>query len=449
MRRLYVTLASLVAIATGAQAQQPVKLSLNDCIAYAMSNSVTMKNARLDVQIQQAQVKQTTALAMPTLAGKADLVHFSPNHQQFSFFDASAFDSRVPKGTIGPVPFTIPYTSSASVTLSQVLFDGSLLVALQARNSIMDLARSTEQMTAENIRYGVHKAYNSLVISYKQFEIIKSSLALARTMEQDLIKTREAGFAEKIDVERTSVQINNLATDSLKVANMLTVAEQMLKYQLGMDINAKIVLTDTSIEKNTAQLALLVTEKGSYDRVPEYTVLMNALKLNEYDLKRYKLAALPTLAGFTSRGVNYGASNFNNITQLDKYIEYYNGGLSLTVPLFNGFARQYQVREAKLKIEKTKNNIEYTKLSIDFQAANARTTLKNALLQIQSQKRNLDLSNSVLDLAQRKYKAGVGSNLEVTTAQTDLLRSQNNYFAALLEAINAEADLKKALGLLK
>jgi hypothetical protein len=103
----------------------------------------------------------------------------------------------------------------------------------------------------------------------------------------------------------------------------------------------------------------------------------------------------------------------------------------------------------KLKIEKTRNNIEYTKQSIDFQAATARTTLKNALLQIQSQKRNLDLSNSVLDLAQRKYKAGVGSNLEVTTAQTDLLRSQNNYFAALLEAINAEADLKKALGLLK
>jgi outer membrane protein TolC len=223
----------------------------------------------------------------------------------------------------------------------------------------------------------------------------------------------------------------------------------MLKYQLGMDINAQIILTDTSIEKNTAQLVQLVTEKGSYERVPEYTVLMNALKLNEYDLKRYKLAALPTLAGFTSRGVNFGASTFSGITQLDKYIEYYNGGLSLTVPLFNGFARQYQVREAKLKIEKTRNNIEYTKQSIDFQAATARTTLKNALLQIQSQKRNLDLSNSVLDLAQRKYKAGVGSNLEVTTAQTDLLRSQNNYFAALLEAINAEADLKKALGLLK
>ena len=61
----------------------------------------------------------------------------------------------------------------------------------------------------------------------------------------------------------------------------------------------------------------------------------------------------------------------------------------------------------------------------------------------------MDLANDVLDLAQKKYKAGVGSNLEVTQAQTDLLRSQNNYFSALLDIINAEADLKKALGLLK
>ena len=86
------------------------------------------------------------------------------------------------------------------------------------------------------------------------------------------------------------------------------------------------------------------------------------------------------------------------------------------------------------------------KLSLDFMAAQSRTTLRNNILQAQSQKRNMELANSVLDLAQRKYKAGVGSNIEVTQAQTDLLRAQNNYFTALLDVINAEADLKKALG---
>ena len=119
------------------------------------------------------------------------------------------------------------------------------------------------------------------------------------------------------------------------------------------------------------------------------------------------------------------------------------------MPIFNGLLRQNQVKEARINVEKSKNNIEYIKQTIDFQAASSRTTMKNAMLQVQSQHRNLDLSNDVLDLAQRKYKAGVGSNLEVTQAQTDQLRAQTNYFSALLDLINSEADLKKALGLLK
>ena len=135
--------------------------------------------------------------------------------------------------------------------------------------------------------------------------------------------------------------------------------------------------------------------------------------------------------------------------QFNKYWSSSTIGLQLNVPIFNGFMRANQVTEAKLNVEKSRNNIENIKQTIDFQAATSRTTLKNAILQVQSQRRNLELANDVLDLARRKYKAGVGSNLEVTTAQTDQLRAQTNYFSALLDIINAEADLKKALGQLK
>jgi outer membrane protein len=451
MRKVYIALFSALITTTATQAQQPVKLSLNDCINYALANNYSVKNAHIDVLIQEAQVKQTTSAAMPHINGKADFAY--SNVVQSSFIDASTFPSAsgpsAPKGTIIPIQFSLPYAGSASITTSQVLFDGSIIVALQARNTVMELAMANEKITAENIRYNIYKSYNSLVIAYKQFDIIKNSLLLAREMESDMIKTRAAGFAEKIDVDRTSVQINNLATDSMKVANMLTVAEQVLKYNLGMNINAPIVLTDTNLDKTRESVLSLITEKENYERVPQYNVLMTALKLNEFDLKRRQLSALPSLSGFWAYGANYGSDKFSPIFQFGKYNPYSMFGLSLTAPIFNGLARVHQVREARLNIEKTKNNIEFTKQSIDFQATTARTTLRNSMLQIQSQKRNLELSNSVLDLAQKKYKAGVGSNLEVTTAQTDLLRSQNNYFSALLDEINAEADLKKALGLLK
>ncbi len=454
MRKLHLAVSSILLVSSSAFGQQPVRLSLNDCMDYALKNNYSVKNAHLDYLIQQEQVKQTTAAVYPHINQKTDFAY--SNIVQSSFIDASTFPSapgapKVPAGTIIPIQFSLPYAASASVTTSQVLFDGSILVALQARNTVMDMAKETEKISAENVRYNVFKAYNSLVIAYKQYGLIKNSLALARSMESDLEKVRSAGFAEKIDVDRTSVQVNNLATDSIRVSNMLTVSEQVLKYNIGMNITTPIILTDTAIEKRQDALLLLSTEKENYERVPEYSALMIGLKLNEFNLKRHKLSALPTLSGFWQYGANYGAAagQLDKLFEFNKYNVYSMFGLSLGMPIFNGFARQHQVHEAKLNIEKTKNTIDNLKMTIDFQAAMARTNLKNSLLQVQSQKRNLALSNDVLDLAQKKYKAGVGSNLEVTTAQTELLRSQNNYFTALLDVINAEADLKKALGLMK
>ena len=445
--RIYFTLIAMLLTATAAKAQQATPLSLQECMDYAMKHNYAVKNAALDVLIQDAQNKETVSASLPRINGKADFSYF--NIPQRSFIDASTFSPSAPPGTIIPISFTIPYTASVGITTSQLLFDGSVFVALQARRTVLEFAKQNGKVTEETIRYNVYKSYNSLVIAYRQYDIIKSSLAYARSLEHDITVTQQNGFAEKIDVERTSVQVNNLATDSIRIGNLLSVSEQMLKYQIGMDINTPIVLTDTIIGKHRQEALSLVSEDKNYDRVPEYNLMRTALQLNEYNLRRYKLAALPSLSGFWAFGSNYGSSKFNDILLFNKYWASSTLGLSLNVPIFNGFMRANQVKEAQLNIEKSHNHIDNIKQTIDFQSSVSRTTLKNAILQAQSQQRNLDVANDVLDLARRKYKAGVGSNLEVTTAQTEQLRAQTNYFSALLDITNAEADLKKALGLLK
>jgi outer membrane protein len=449
MARFYFYLLGIFFITSSAMAQQATPLSLEACMDYAMKHNYSIKNTQLDVLIQQAQNNETISASYPHINGKMEFDDFLV--PQRSFIDASTFPSSsgpaIPKGTIVPISFTVPYAASAGITTSQLLFDGSVFVALQARKTIMEFARQNGQVTEENIRYSVFKSYNSLVIAYRQYDIIKSSLAFARSLAHDIAVTQENGFAEKIDVERTDVQVNNLATDSIR--NLLSVSEQMLKYQIGMDINTPIVLTDTAIEQRTKDAVNLVAEEKNYDRIPEYNLMNTALKLNEYNLKRYRLAALPTLSGFWAYGSNYGSSRFSDMYEFNKYWSSSTVGIQLNVPIFNGFMRANQVTEAKLNVEKSRNNIENIKQTIDFQASISRSTLRNAILQVQSQRRNIDLASDVLDLARRKYKAGVGSNLEVTTAQTDQLRAQTNYFSSLLDIINTEADLKKALGQLK
>ncbi len=449
MKRILVAIVSLVFILPGAGAQDVTPLSLKDCMDYAMKHNYSVKNAQIDVLIQQAQNNQTLSASMPHVNGKVDITDF--DIAQKSFIESGTFPipGKTPvKGEVDAFSLSIPWTSSASFTASQLIFDGSVFVAVKARNSVLELARLNGKITEETVCYNVFKAYNSLVIAYRQYDIIKKSLVFARSMQHDAEVLKESGFAEKLDVDRGNVQINNLATDSMRIANMLDVSEQILKFQIGMELNKRIVLTDTAVNDRKQTTMALVNEPEHYENVLTYNQLKLALKLNEYNLNRYQMSALPTLSAFWSFGYNNGYMKFKQLT-LNNWLPSSIIGVSMSVPIFNGFMRKNQVTEAKLNIEKTKNNIEAVKQGIDFQVSTSRTNLKNAILQTQSQHRNLDLSNDVLELAQKKYKAGVGSSMEVTQAQTEMLRAQNNYFSALLDIINAEADLKKALGLMK
>lgn len=444
MRRIIVSLSLLAACANGAYGQEPMPLSLQAAMDYAVKNNAAAKNARLDVLIQDAQNKQTTAIALPQVNAKGDFTGF------FNIQKAFVPGNFIPGGNPNeyvPVAFTPRYSTTASATGTQILFDGSVLVALQARKAVMELANSNSKLTEETVRYNVQRAYYALVIARRQLSILSNSLAYAREIARDLSILRESGYAEKIEVDRTNVQVNNLATDSLRISSLLIVSEQALKYTMGMDINAPVMLTDTSVEKNISLALALNNNPIDYNSRTEYQLLQTQQQLNLYNLKRYRLAGLPSLAAVGSVGYNYGNNSFNEMLRFYNNYQFFSfAGLQLNVPLFTGFKRTNQVKEAKLNIDKTQNNIDNLKLTIDFQTGQSKAVLKNSLLQMESQERNLELANSVIELARKKYKAGVGSNLEVSQAQTELLNAQNNYFNSLLDVVNAQSDLQKALG---
>jgi outer membrane protein len=448
MRKLYLSLFSIFLAVSTAGAQEVLHMSLKECMDYALKHNYDIRNANVDIVIRHVQNNETLSASYPHINGKAEIDNFYV--PQRSFVDASSFNPSVPAKTVIPISFTLPYASSAGITVSQLLFEGDAFVAWKARKTVMEIATQNANVTEENIRYNVYKAYNSLVIGYRQYDIIMNSLVYARSLEHDIEVTRQNGFAEKIDVERTSVQVNNLATDSIRASNMLKVSEDVLKYQIGMSMGSHIIATDTVVAQLRGEALKLLTEEKNYERVPEFTLLNTTERLNEYDLMRYRINALPTLNAFWGYGVNTGSYYFENMFNNQRnYLANSTIGVQLNLPIYNGSLRTNQVREARLNIEKSRNSIEHLKQTIDFQVSISRETLRNAIAAAQGQRRNMELADDVLDLAQKKYKAGVGSNLEVTQAQTDQLRAQTFYFNSLLDVINAEADLKKALGLLK
>ncbi|MFA6151464.1 MAG: TolC family protein [Chitinophagaceae bacterium] len=445
MRRLLSLLFLSVSILPfSSNAQEVMSLSLSECVDYALKNSAAAKNASIDVELQKAQNNEVTGRALPQISGEGKYTQFFDVQQQFL---PSQF-AGLPPGDFVPLGFSPKLSSIGQLNASQLLFNGSVIVALQARKTLMELARYSASMKIEDIRYNIQKAYFGLIIAHRQFDLMNNSLELLRNTTRDLQITFENGMIEKLEVNRMEVQLSNLQADSLGLANMIDVSERMLKYTMGMDLNIPIKLTDDGMLENLEAANALILQDVQYENRLGFQLASTSLRLQEYDLKRYRYEGLPTLAAFGSIGYNRAADKFDDLIN-KPYPGFSLVGLQLNVPIFDGFQRRSRVRSAKLKVQKAENDLENTKLGIDFQTKSARATLTNSLQTIESRKRTMDLANSVLDLSKKKYKAGVGSNQDVVLAQSDYLQAQNNYFAALQSVINAQADLQKSLGLLK
>ena len=86
---------------------------------------------------------------------------------------------------------------------------------------------------------------------------------------------------------------------------------------------------------------------------------------------------------------------------------------------------------------------------IDLEVASAQASYQNSMKSLSIQDKNMDLANGIFHAAKAKYDQGVGSNLEVMTAETALKEARTNYYNSLYNALIAKIDYEKALGLIK
>jgi outer membrane protein TolC len=119
------------------------------------------------------------------------------------------------------------------------------------------------------------------------------------------------------------------------------------------------------------------------------------------------------------------------------------------MPIFTGLQRVAKNQQAKLSLQKSVNELDFIKKSIDLELASSITNLQNAASSLENQKQNITIAEEVVRVSKLKYNQGVGSNLELITAETALKEAQTNYYNALFDAIVAKIEFEKANGILK
>lgn len=437
-------LALLVFMALGisfaaAQDSTVHQFSVQEAVAYAKKNAVAVRNSLLDVQIQRQTNKEITSAAYPQINGSFNL-------NDYLNIPTSLLPAEItggPAGTYIPVKFGTKYGATAAVDASQLLFDGQVFVGLQARAASIELVNKQVDVTEEMINVNVQKIYYQLVVGRKQLSTISANIDRFAKLLSDTKIIYENGFAEKLDVDKVNVQLSNLLTERLKVQNQLDAGNAALKYLINMPQKEELILTDTLSDDVLRENVL--DNNYTYEDRKEFQLLTLTQKLQKYNIKRYQLSYLPTVSLF---------ANYNKNAQRAKFDFLKDGswfttsliGLKINVPIFDGFAKKSRVNKARLEYEKTTNNLEQLRASIDNDVAQSTINITNALVTVNTQEQNMALAEQVYNTTKLKYEQGLGSNQEIYTAQTELKTAQNNYYSALYDAIIAKIDYLKATG---
>jgi outer membrane protein len=441
-------------------AQEKHALTVKQAVEYAKKNSVQVKNILIDVRLQEETNRQVTSNAYPQISGRVGTT-YNPNVAVQSFPDfitAGTYKVLVDEGvngSNGPIKFPTEidllkasfqtkYIANAGLDLSQILFDGQVFVGLQARATSMEWARKSVEVTEELIKANVHKVYYQLVVGKTQIELLDANIARLEKLQHDTRELYKNGFAEKLDVDKIAVQIANLQTEKKKAQGQILNGYYGLKLLMGMPMKDELVLSDTL---NDSQIKDGVLEASNYNYTDrkEYQYAELGKKLNEFNIKRYKLSQIPTASLSSSWSKNAQRNKFDFFGKGDWYT-FSNISLNISVPIFKGFYTRSKIDEAKLNLQKTENQLTDLKLSIDNEVETARVDFKTAIEAMDYQKQNMKLAEEVYEQTKKKYEAGLGSNTEITAAQTDLKSAQTNYITALYDAIVARIDYLKAIG---
>ncbi len=463
--KLYAVLFCLLGtLSAKAQKQDsiPFYLSLNEAIEYAQQHQNSILNAQIDVQIAVNTVKQTIGIGLPQVSGNLNFQDFIKVPTTFlpDFISPSIYDIlnkegvkdangntiQIPEGdgALFPAKFGSKYQSSAGLEVSQLLFDGSYIVGLQASKTFKELSKRNLARTKIETAVAVTKAYYSVLISNEQLVLLDANRDRLQKSLHDTEVLYKNGFVEKIDADRLRVLNNNLETERENVLNLLVLNVNLLKFQMGMPIQTPLKLKDSMKTLQMEPDATIKTDSTAYKSRIEFSLLETQKKLNELDLKRYKSQFLPSLAAFGSTSSNFQSNTFSGL--YDQSFPTTVVGLRMSIPLISGGQKLYRVRNAKLEVLKSENNLINLKNGINLEIAQAQTMYKNGVRSLENQKRNMELATEVLRVSKIKYEQGVGSSLEVTTAETSLKEAQNNYINALYDMLINKVNLDKAAG---
>ncbi len=401
---------------------QNAPLSVEDCVGIALENQPSVIAGREAVFASQSRVGQAGANYYPQvdLTAGYSRTHATPSSSRPSITANQDFE-----------------LYSGSIGLRQNIFDfGKTTAGVRVQELNTDAFGGDLRNTLVQTVFNVKQAYYGLLLSKKNAEVARETVA---QFEQHLLQARgffETGAKPRFDVTKAEVDLSNAKVNLIRAENAVDIAMAGLKNAMGVPRAPDFEIVD-SLAFDKYEITLEEAVSRAFRSRPDLKSAVARRRAAEESVALSKKDYYPELAG--NGAYNWSGREF-------PLEEGWNAGVTLSLPLFSGFLTKYQVQESKANLKIAEANESGVRQNLVFEVEQAYLNIKEAEKRVPAAELAVRQAVENLELANGRYSAGVGSPLEVTDATVALINARTAYIQALSDYRVAQASLERAMG---
>ncbi len=416
--KILVVLIIKFCIAANLYGQQPLELSMEEAVKYAIQNNKQLRGATIGRLEAEASHRATIAQGLPQIEAAYD-------YQNFLGAEAN----------LGPMVFEFTPTSNLNIRASQLIFSGSYIVGIQLSRLLKEVSEVNYKKTDAEIRSQVINSYNLILISERSKEILKQNVDNL----SEVIKRTEAlvtvGILDETDKDQIKVQQTMLQNAVRNAERQVEMAYNLLRMHLGVAADTDIVLTDNLLNI-MAQADIEGSLRASFDINNSFDFQLMQLQrdIAARQLSLERVSFLPTAAGFYNytEKIEEAELDFQPTTVV---------GINVSIPIFTSGMRYFNQQKARYNLKSVETQVALVADQLHIQERQLRYNLQNAVEQYDAQKKNIELAQRVYNNVYNKYQQGLASSLDVTTSNTNLLQAENDYVMSVMQVLEAKTAL--------
>lgn len=419
-----------------AQKNEKLKLDLQQSIILALENNHDYKQAKLDFQKAEAQVKQAYGSALfPVINGSVN--YDRALKRQVITFETPFFSGTFPVGTDN--------TLTANVSLTQPIFRGAMFLAIKIAETFAQISAQNKDQSKLELIMQVKQAYYTHLVAKELVNLADLQLRRANENLKNTESLFKAGLVSDYDLIKAKVQYKNAIPAKSEAENQLKLSENNLKLILGIEIDSEIEIDDS--------ISFRKIELPEFDEGLRILFMRNKVlkqvelqtKMQDYNVSYEFSKHLPELNAFG----NWTVQAQENDPRIFSDWRYYNSasfGFVLKIPIFNGFTTQSQVEQAELDYKKSLEGLRKTKKTLRNEYENVLLQIEKTAEQIEAYKSAVEESEKGYSIAVKRFNAGLGTQIELTGALMEFANAKVNYLRSLQMYYVLAAQMDMLLG---